>query len=327
MRLDKAVSLFLGEHKPTTRKAYACALIPLREFIGPQRLIGDIKPVDLIAFLQTEVRREKRPRYRQQPTPGEMLSAASQRKLIRTVKIFFNWCTRVELIRQEANPARNLTVDREHFDPNDDKAMTDAEMAALVAYVREKTIPRDFALVLFLSDSGCRAGGAAGLRLRDIFWEDLLCRVIEKGEKPRFAAFGAAAAQAMAGWLLYRSEHYPLKAPSLPDAYVFSRDGRFLSPALLSQAVRRACLAIGIRSLGAHSIRHRKGRQLVNNGVPLTVAATALGNTPEVMARYYATRDWASAEKALRGLMHGATPDESYEMLKTWKVRRAPGAD
>ena len=55
MELAKAVALFLGEYKPSTRKAYAHALRPMRDWLGPARELTGITPVLLIEYVQTWV--------------------------------------------------------------------------------------------------------------------------------------------------------------------------------------------------------------------------------------------------------------------------------
>lgn len=294
MELQKAVRLFLTQYKASTQQAYRHALHPMRDRIGPTRALGEIKPEHVLEFVQEQI--TQRPRGRRP------YSAATRRKLVRTVKIFFNWCVKMEMI--DRSPARQLKVGRPELDRTRDKAMTDEELAALLDYFRRKTAyPRDFAMLVFLRDSGARAGGAAGLRLRDISWDALLADVTEKGEKTRKVAFSEECARAIRHWLAYRGAHFAVKGE-----YVFSRDGQRFNPVLLTQALHRACVKLGLRKLGTHSLRHRLGFKLNDHKVPLTVSAAALGNTPEVMRDYYSPHDWASAEKALRELMPGGQP-------------------
>ncbi|MBK9751831.1 MAG: phage integrase N-terminal SAM-like domain-containing protein [Chloroflexi bacterium] len=52
MLLKKAIDLFLGEYKATTRKTYAASLTILRDYLGPARPLADIQPAHVIEFFQ-----------------------------------------------------------------------------------------------------------------------------------------------------------------------------------------------------------------------------------------------------------------------------------
>jgi len=283
MRLDKAVSLFLGGHKPTTRQAYAHALIPMRDWVGPARDLASIKPALLVEYWET--------------VAAHGYAPATERKLAKGIKTFFNWCVRLEELSR--SPAGVLKAPKIPRLISRAKAMTDAELARLLDDLAHKTIPRDYALVLLLSETGIRIGGAAGLRLGDLQWDTLRAvNIVEKGHEPRWAPFSAGCATALQRWISYRGAHY-----TLTGVYVFSRDGSPPAARVLSQAVRRACLRVGVRSLGPHALRHRKGQQFSDNGVSVAVAAAGLGITVGVMLDHYYQTDLETAEKEMRKLM------------------------
>lgn len=308
MDLQKAVRLFLGQHKPTTEYAYRHALHPLRDWIGGDHTLASITPALLIEYVNGHIL--KRP-------PGQRpFSPATQRKLVRTIRIFFNWCVKMEMLRR--SPARHLELPKENPDLTRDKAMTDAELAALLDYFRQRPYPRDYALLVFLRDSGARRGGAAGLRLRDMQWDDLTADVKEKGDLWRKVAYSEGCARAIRHWLMWRGDHYRIKGE-----YVFSRDGLKPDAQIFTVAFHRACAKLGLRPLGPHTVRHRLGFKLNDAGYSLTVSATVLGNTPEVMRDYYSPRDWASAETAARALMPGGERDAGKSNVITFPADSA----
>ncbi len=180
-----------------------------------------------------------------------------------------------------------------------DKAMTDDELAVLESYTLWKV--RDRAILLFLADTGCRAGGAAKLKLQDLDIDHLKAMVTEKGEKTRPVWFGEKTATALRKWLLKRGPR--------PHDFVFCGDNGPLLPASISQVIRRASYATDIRSLGSHSLRHRKGFQLADARVAVTVAATALGHeNPMTTMENYWPNDYARAEQAIRELVEKPEP-------------------
>ena len=283
MLLSKAISLFLGEHKATTRKTYAASLTIMQGYIGPARPIADIQPAHVIEFFQNRI-------YNQNYAP------ATIQKHTKTVKTFFNWCVRVDLLVK--SPALAVRGRKLPGNVSREKAMTDAELAAIIEAVRWDK-PRDFALILFLADTGCRRGGAAGLQLKDIDWGKLRATVTEKGEKSRPVAFSALCALALQRWLANRQAHYKIKGP-----YVFSTDGSPMKAENVSLIIRRAAAAAGVRVLSSHSLRHRKGHQLADSRIAPSIAATLLGHSDvTITLKHYYPADWESAEAAARELM------------------------
>lgn len=281
MQLRKAIALFLGEYKASTRKAYQGALLPMQDWIGPARELSDLKAEHVLEFFQYVIDRKG-------------YSPATRQKHVKTVKTFFNWCVRYDFIQK--SPAVAVRGRRLPRTLSRDKAMTDDELHALLEFCKYK--PRNRALLLFLADTGCRRAGAAGVRINDLDFKQMRARVTEKGEHQRLVSFGEKTAEAIRHWLAVRSEKTRIKG-----FYVFSIDGRWMNPELVSQIIRRDCLRIGLRSLGAHSLRHRKGHQFADARIAPSLAATALGHADvtTTIANYY-PGDYETAEMHLRAL-------------------------
>lgn len=292
MELYKAVDLFLNEHKPTTRRSHAYSLRPMRDFLGPSRPVDAVRPEHVLEYAHTLLNRS--------------LAPASIRKHYKAIKAFFNWLVRIELIAR--SPAAVLRSPGYETYVSRDKAMTDVELNRLLDFVKWK--PRDHALILFLADTGCRAGGAAYLTTADLELDTLRAYVTEKGDKRRPVAYGPACGRALRLWLF--------KRPRSAGDYVFSRGARAVKPENISQIVKRDCLKAGIRPLGSHSLRHRKGHQLADAHVAPTIAATALGHSdPVVTLHHYYPADWDSAERELRKLVSRDGLDEKTIELKS----------
>lgn len=278
LKLSQALVLFLHEHEnPNTQHAYGSVLRRLlADTLDPDQLIDSVKPVELVTHVQ---------KLRE-----STLAEATIQKHIKTIKTFFIWLTRLNLL--EDDPSHMLRQKRLPRYVDKDKAMLDEELEIILSVLRYK--PRQYALVLFLADTGCRAGGAAGLKVEDIDLEHMRAFVTEKGNKKRPVAFGPETARALAEWLLRRKANHP---------YVFGTSEGQVTPTTISRIVRRACLKAGIRSRGSHSLRHRKGHQMADAGVAVTVAATALGHTdPQITMNFYYPADFERAEIALRKL-------------------------
>jgi site-specific recombinase XerD len=284
MRLDEAIQLFLGTyHKKSTAEAYWKTLKFLKDQIGAGRRLDEITPGDVIRvhnyFLE------------------QNYAAATLRQRTSSIKIFFNWLKKMELITE--NPARVIKIKNPRRPHTREKAITDEEIRMLLNYVQYRS-KRDFALFLFLADTGCRIGGAAGLRERDINWQKREAVVTEKGDLMRNVRFGRDTANVLRQFLIMRK--------ATKGDYVFSKDGSRVNAETLSQRIRRACYGLrkqghSIRILSAHTFRHRKGHQFADAKLNPAVAATALGHESVMTTiEHYYPDDWETAALALDDL-------------------------
>lgn len=277
MRLEIAVKLFTERYdNRRTREVYESVLRPLVAALGADQQVDQITPAALVQYTNDLQKR------------GYAL--ATRNKHIKSIKTFFNWLIDIEEITR--TPARAIQTKKPPRGVARSKAMTDPELERVLRYALHK--PRDYALILFLADTGCRAGGAAGLRVQDIEFERRRATVTEKGDKTRPVTFGEDCAAAIRDWLLKRKRH---------GEYVFANRSKKLTGAQVGQIVRRACLKAGVRSLGSHSLRHRKGHQFADQRIAASVAATAMGHSDVTitLTNYYPD-DYERAEQALAEL-------------------------
>lgn len=283
LTLERAVELFLREYKTTTAKSYGHTLHGLVDYIGPARPLMQVRPEDVIEYMQT---------VRERPS---IHSPATVNKHTKTIRTFFNWCIKCGLMCGN-NPALGLKRQRQQKLIGREKAMPDAVYEEVLAYAR--WTPRYLALVLFLGDTGCRIGGAAGLRWPDVDFDGHVAMVTEKGEKTRPVFFGAETAAALRRW---RQQH----TGKLGD-YVFQQDGKQMTNGSLGQLFERICLRAVGKGWGPHSLRHRKGHQLADHHVAPSLAAKALGHSsPMTTMEYYYPEDWERVQAEMEKLAAG----------------------
>jgi len=257
---------------PKTRISYAESINNMADYVG-NRPIDTITPIDLIAHINTYIKRK--------------LSPHTINKHIKTIKIFFNWLVKIGELKD--TPTKALKKQRVNDLVPKSKAMPKEDLAIILDYT--KWLPREDAFIKFLADTACRARGVAGLRIGDIDFTTNTATVTEKGDISRTVAFGDATATALRRWLAVR------KAPT--DFVFQSGDRRFTSEAA-GQMVRRLCIKVGIKPRQTHSLRHAKGWQMSDDGVGVGVIATALGDTVETVVKYYLPRDEARAMETLK---------------------------
>ncbi len=273
MRLDEAIRLFVNNYEnPNTKRAYLGTLNPLANFLGEGRQLKKIKPVHIVEYKQSL---------------SKDLSLATVGKHYKTVKTFFNFYKELGIISE--SPAHVLKIKRANRYVPKSRAMPDSVLASILDFT--KWDKRKFALILFFADTGCRAGGAANLRVCDINLSQMEAIVTEKGNKTRTVWFDADCRDALSKLI----RDMPL------SAFVFGKNGKKTTPAVLSQTIRRACAYAGVKEYGSHSLRHRKGHKLADSGIAPSIAAVILGHDDvQITIEYYYPRDTQRAAAAAR---------------------------
>jgi integrase len=278
LTLSEAVELFLDGYIETTRRSYAVPLKQMVNWLGPVRPVDVVRAIELDSYAKRGLR-----------DPDRNLAEATVQKHIKTMRTFWNWCVEVELVERSPFKVKGKRLKRKI---SSDGVMKEWELMQLLEYARWR--PRLYALVLFLADTGCRRGGAAGLRVDDLDLQNRKAVVTEKGDKTRPVFYDDVTTQALRDWLSRRG--------NVIGGYVFSTDGKPITSAALGQFFRRGCIAAGIGSYGPHTLRHRKGHQLARTpGVDVATAANILGHEDvKITLDYYYNADWAMAEEAVR---------------------------
>lgn len=291
LTLGEAIDLFLGEQKPSTQKSYFYNLRELRMYIGERRPLDEISSEDIIRFGQ---------HYRKRPT---VLSPATYNKCVKTIRTFFNWCIKMDLM-PPTSPARHIKRLRQVTSIDRQKAMPDDVYARLVEY--SKGNARAYALVLFLGDTGCRIGGAAGLRWKDVDLHNRKAIVTEKGLPPRPVFFREECCYALIRWRQWQR----VKGEG---EYVFSASGAAIKSESLGDFFKRLCSAAVQRGWGPHSLRHRKGFQLADHRISPTTGAQLMGHSDvKMLLENYYPKDWDRVQQAVEEL--GYDPKKPLQM-------------
>lgn len=158
---------------------------------------------------------------------------------------------------------------------------------------------RDYAMLKFAADTGCRASGIAGLRWSDLDIERGRAIVYEKGRggygKGRTVYFLAETASALRQLRDQTEEK---------DGFVFKRKKGNTSKGLTPSGVYRVFFRIAKQSgtrgkYSPHQWRHWRARKWAERGMNLGVIAQLLGHTDvKVTSEYYGTFADADLQKA-----------------------------
>lgn len=317
MKLGEALQYFLRVPRASqTQETYRKVLTPFVDEIGPGRPLELVRPEDLDAYISDLLQR--RTRYethsRRRSEQGG-LSDATVNKHIKTIKRFFNWC--VERGYLDESPARFLTRRPANRPFDTGKAATDAEVSAILEAAHDD--PRDWAVVLLLVQSGCRAGELASLRMRDLDLDSPKAFVDGKGGKRRTIYFNQETAQALRDWLEVRPQDADHDC-----VFTSIRGHGPLNAQSVSQLIRRLCKKAKLeRSLGAHAFRHYVALKLARSKVPPTVIKEYLGHSNLLTTmNYLSSVNEADLRAAGRALSLVRTGDEQVEKKRKLGTQR-----
>lgn len=265
--LNEALRAFLRvERSPFTNRHYRRNLNRLITAIGPQRDVRRVTHDDLADYVDS---------LRGQPS----ISANTLQTYVRIMRTFFNWCVKEKYIA--VSPAQALSVRSPGRRPGS-RAVPSDDLRRMLDAARYR--PRDRAVLLFLVDTACRAGGLASLTLDRLHLEEGKAVLLEKGNRWHTVYFSPETAEALRAWLEVR--------PEVGHGYVFTTTGsagKPLSRVGVSDVVRRLSKLAGTDKVWtAHAVRHAVGHAYADAGVPVTVTQAKLGHSsPDITMRFY----------------------------------------
>mgnify|MGYP000979665886 CR=1 FL=1 len=198
---------------------------------------------------------------------GAPHSESTTNSYIRALHRFFSWCA-VEY--DKPNPMKGIRFPKEP--EQKPKAIDLEDVTKMLATCGEDASGlRNRALMLFLLDTGARAGGVCGLLVEDIDLVNRRARVTEKGGKERIVVFTAFTASALENWAVQRAG-----AP-----YFFYNLETFQK--LTPDGLRRILLNIARRAkvtgrVNPHSFRHAFAREYLLAGGDLATLSKLMGH-------------------------------------------------
>lgn len=270
---------------PRTVDGYRSGLAHLVAYLGGDREVESITLADLRSYAAAlRARTQRFTDHAHSPVKEGGLSPFSVANYLRSVKRLFNWLFDEGLLA--TNPAARLKNPMPTRRMPKAASMDDlAEILAATEGDRPAKL-RDRALVLFLIDTGCRAGGICGLTLEDIDLAESTARVTEKGERTRFLPLSPVTVDALRAWLAVRPSGSPWVWVTLGPRTSRVR----LDEEALGEVLRRLKQAAGVSGrANPHSFRHAFAREWLRNGGDLATLSAMLGHAdPAVTARFYA---------------------------------------
>lgn len=205
------------------------------------------------------------------------LSFATQSERLSTVKLFFQWAARKNIVMY--NPASEIELPRvERRLPKHVLTASEADLVIAQPNVGDALGLRDRALLELLYSTGMRRAEVCALEVFDLDPDRGTVVVRQgKGKKDRVVPMGERASR----WLTkYLTDVRPVLARSPNEHAVFvSHDGERFTPDFLSRLVREYVEKSGIAKKGScHLFRHAAATLMLENGADIRFIQQMLGH-------------------------------------------------
>ena len=292
-----------------TRKSYRDTLALLLPFASEQQRkridqlrVLDLNPKLLRSFLEyLELKRQSSVRTRNQRL-GALHALA--RFIGEHSPEHVEWCAQVRLI-----PYKKCSAPLVGY-------MTEAEMQALLSVPDRRTVQgrRDYAVLLFLYNSGARASEAASLHVQDIDLHARSVTILGKGGRRRICPLWAATLTTLHPFIDGRDQ---------AEKLFLNRCGqpltRFGIHTLVERTTEKACVtepSLRKKRVSPHLIRHSTATHLLRAGVDINTIRGWLGHASLSTTNVYAEIDLETKKRALAA----CEPALSHASRKPWKA-------
>ena len=258
LRIEKGAS-------PLTVDAYAADLADYLSFLDEVG-IDQVERIDrdtIVAYEADLVQRE--------------YAVTSIDRHVSVLKGFHKFCMRENFAPD--NPASTVQLPKPPEKLPD--VLTIEQVGALLDQMDDSTplALRDRALLEVLYGCGLRVSECVGLNLLDCAFGEGYLRVTGKGNKERISPIAGTAREALIAYLERgRPELEKPYAQATSAVFLNARGGR-LSRQSIHKVVARAGLAIGVKNLHPHTLRHSYATHLLAGGADLRVIQEILGHS------------------------------------------------
>ncbi|TAJ20110.1 MAG: hypothetical protein EPO65_04765 [Dehalococcoidia bacterium] len=218
-------------------------------------------------------------------------SAGYQHRRHREVKTCFSWLKRMGIVDENVFAKVPLVkrpqLIKPPFSPDEVQRLLECSDRTTA------TGARNYALILFLLDTGIRASECIDLRLADVDWDRSRAFIRHgKGEKQRWVGFGSRTASAVRDYVdRFRGDH--------PGALLLTSAGEAMTAAgTLEVLLRRLGERAGVAKVHPHRFRHTFATWAIESGAREIDVQMLLGHSDLTMTQRYA-RTYTS-EQAVR---------------------------
>lgn len=213
------------------------------------------------------------------------------------------WCAQIRLIPFKKTPLATITY------------LDKAEMDALLAAPNRDSPQgrREYALLLFLYNSGARASEAAALRIADVDWYAKCAKILGKGNKQRICPL----------WSVTMTQLRLIAAQREAEQHLFlncngqpiTRFGIHTLVERCDAKARTTAPSLAAKKVSPHVIRHSTATHLLRAGVDINTVRAWLGHVSLTTTNIYAETDLETKARALAT----CTPAAQENHRKPWR--------
>jgi site-specific recombinase XerD len=195
-----------------------------------------------------------------------------------SVRAFCKWLYDEQMV--ETNIAERATLPKRAQVIK--KPFTDDEMVRLLDNARnyKRTGVRDYAILLFLFDTGVRIAELTGLHEASFFFKERTAVVLGKGNKERMVFFSKLTAQALLKYDATRRN-------SECSTFFQTEEGTPLSAQGIRMILARLQKSTGIEEVHPHKFRRTFATSYLRNGGDSLMLQRSLGHTTLMMVNHY----------------------------------------
>jgi integrase/recombinase XerD len=246
-----------------------------KEFPTDIRMLGKHHIQAFILYLQTEVKT---------PLHNEPLATASIQGYVRTLKAFFAWATREEII--QLNPMEKIPVPKSQVKVIN--TFSQEQIVKLSEACHDGINPsRDLAMLLLMLDCGLRVSELVSIDVEDANLAEGYVKISAgKGNKERLVPIGSLVQKMI--WK-YLNHSRPKPVTEKISRLFLSGDGLPLSRNGVQQMLRRWGRRAGISGVrcSPHTLRHTFAKNYLMNGGDIFSLQKILGHSSLASVRLY----------------------------------------
>ncbi|WP_338048174.1 tyrosine-type recombinase/integrase [Phototrophicus methaneseepsis] len=257
-------------YSPATKKNFGIFLRQtMTSYFSAMRPLTDFTHSDLVRFIS----------YCENERG---VSRASLRQYTAFLRAFFKWCNQSGYT--EVDPAKSLMSPKVTQRPDPVRGIPTHHLRKMLDYTEQCNL-RNYALLLFMSVTGCRVSAASKLEWSRLNLETYRAQVFEKGQRWVYYEFDSYTADVLAHWLQSR--------PAVDHDYVWTSERQPygpIKPASIRQMLQKVCDHLKIPRYTPHQIRHSVGEMLASHYHSELAVASALNHQDLKSARHYMPR-------------------------------------
>ena len=199
------------------------------------------------------------------------------------LRAFYNWLVTEYDLDPKQNPMTKIK--KPTVGQPEPKALDFADFRRMLAVCDDSPMGRrNRAILMFLADTGCRAGGLVSLTDAKLDLDQRRAIVHEKGNKDRYVHFLPVTADVLFRWLDVR----PAGASTVICAVNSRYSGQPLHVEGLHRVLARVAKQAGVEGRSnPHGFRHMFAMESLENGNDLVTVSNLLGHTNLKTTEYY----------------------------------------